>query len=105
MEVMSHVDPMFCRFYLHADENVNYDIISEVVNKTVSFLQTCAFFRLKNKTVHQEIVKTLHASESTIMLHSQSAYECMAMVYVLKKIEQPTENRNFNLERITCRRY
>ena len=47
-------------------------------------------FESKNEIVDHEVVKSLHASGATIMLHSQDAYECMAIVHVLEKIEQPS---------------
>ena len=43
---MSHVDPVFYRLYLHTNENVNYDIISEVVNK---MSHSCKHIHLNQK--------------------------------------------------------
>ena len=89
---MSHIDPMFCRFYLSVNESVNCDIVSKIVQKLLhSCKDMCLLsFECKNKIVDQEVAKSLHASGSTIMLHAQNAYECMAMVHVLEKIEQPS---------------
>ena len=47
-------------------------------------------FESKNEIVDQEVAKSLCASGSTIMLHAQNAYECVAMVHLLEKIEQPS---------------
>ena len=89
---LRHVGPMFCRFYLSMNENTNHDIVSEVVKKLYhSCKEMCLLsFESKNKIVDHEVAKSLHASGATIMLHSQDAYECMAIVHVLEKIEQPS---------------
>ena len=89
---MRHINPTFCRFYLSVSENPSSDIVSEVVQK----LHNCCkdkcllSFESKNEIVDQEVAKSLRASGSTIMLHAQNAYECVAMVHVLEKIEQPS---------------
>ena len=90
---MHCISPIFCRFYLSMNEKVSCDIVSEVI-QTLSKLHhsskdMCLIsYESKNENVNQEIFKSLHASGSTIMLHSQNAYECVAMVHVLEKIEQ-----------------
>ena len=89
---MHHINPMFCRFYLSVSENPSSDIVSEVVQK----LQHCCkdmcllSFESKNEIVDREVAKSLRASGSTMMLHAQNAYECVAMVHVLEKMEQPS---------------
>ena len=87
---MRHINSMFCRFYLSVSENVNSDIASEVVSKLhQSCKDMCLLsFESKNEIIDRELAKSLHACGSTIMLHAQNAYECMAMVHVLEKIEQ-----------------
>ena len=89
---LRHVGPMFCRFYLSVNENASHDIVSEVVKKLYhSCKDMCLLsFESKNEIVDHEVAKSLHASGATIMLHSQDAYECMAIVHVLEKIEQPS---------------
>ena len=86
------ISPMFCRFYLSVNENASSDIVSEIVKKLHhSCKDMCLLsFESKNEIVNREVTKALHASGSTIMFHSQNAYECMAMVHVLDKIEQPS---------------
>ena len=88
---LPHVDPMFCRFYLSVNQNATHAIVSEVVKKLYhSCKDMCLLsFESKNKIVDQEVAKLLNASGATIMLHSHNAYECVAMVHVLEKIEQP----------------
>ena len=90
---MHHINPMFCRFYLSVTETPSSDIVSEVVQK----LQHCCkdilcllSFESKNEIVDREVAKSLRTSGSTIMLHAQNAYECMAMAHVLEKIKQPS---------------
>ena len=87
-----HINPMFCRFYLSVSENPSSDIVSEVVQKLHHCCKDMCLlsFESKNEIVDQEVAKSLHASGSTIMLHAQNAYECVAMVHVLEKIEQPS---------------
>jgi hypothetical protein len=89
---MRHINPMFCRFYLSVCESPG----SEIVSKVVQELHHCCkdmcllSFESKNEIVYREIAKSLRASGSTIMLHAQNAYECVAMVHVLEKMEQPS---------------
>ena len=90
---MHHVGPMFCRFCLCLNRNVSCDIVSEVVQKLSKLHHSCkgmclASFESKKEIVDKAVVKSLCASGSTIMLHSHNAYECMAMVHVMEKIEQ-----------------
>ena len=90
---MHCISPMFCRFYLSMNEKVSCDIVSEVIQMLSKLHHFCRdmcliSFESKNEIVDQEIFKLLHASGSTIMLHSQNAYECVAMVHVLEKTEQ-----------------
>jgi hypothetical protein len=89
---MRHINPMFCRFYLSVSENPSSDIVSEVVQKLHHCCKDMCLlsFESKNEIVDREVAKSLHASGSTIMLHAQNAYECVAMVHVLEKIEQPS---------------
>ena len=84
------INPMFYRFYLSMSQYVTPDIVSEVVKKLYhSYKDMCLLsFESKNEIVDREIAKSLHASGCTIMLHSQNAYECMAMVHLLERIEQ-----------------
>ena len=86
------ISPMFYRFYLSLNKNVNCDIILEIVKKLHhSCKDMCLLsFESKNEIVNEEVAKSLHVSGSTIMLHSQNAYECMAMMHVLEKIKQPS---------------
>ena len=86
------ISPMFCRFYLSVNENTSSDIVSEVIKKLHhSCKDMCLLsFESKNEIVNQEVAKALHALGSTIMFHSQNAYECMAMAHVLDEIEQPS---------------
>jgi GTPase SAR1 family protein len=88
---MRHINPMFCRFYLSVKENLNSDIVSKVVQKLHHCCKDMCLlsFESKNEIVDREVAKSLLASGSTIMLHAQNAYECVAMVHVLEKIEQP----------------
>jgi hypothetical protein len=89
---MRHINPMFCRFYLSVSESPISDIVSEVVQKLHHCCKDMCLlsFESKNEIVDREVAKSLHASGSTIMLHAQNAYECVAMVHVLEKIEQPS---------------
>ena len=89
---LRRISPMFCRFYLSVNENASSDIVSEIVKKLHhSCKDICLLsFESKNEIVDREVTKQLHASGSTIMLHSQNAYECMAMMHVLEKIDQPS---------------
>ena len=88
---MRHINPMFCRFYLSVSENPRSDIVSEVVQKLHHCCKDMCLlsFESKNEIVDREVAKSLHALGSTIMLHAQNAYECVAMVHMLEKIEQP----------------
>ena len=88
---MRHINPMFCRFYLSVSKNPNSGIVSEVVQKLHHCCKDMCLlsYESKNEIVDQAVVKSLHSSGSTIMLHAQNAYECVAMVHVLEKIEQP----------------
>ena len=93
IEKVSHVSPMFLRFFLSMNENVNSDIISKAVQTLSKLHHSCNDLCLlslesKNEIVNREVVKSLHAPGSTIMLHSRNAYDSMAMIYVLEKIEQ-----------------
>ena len=89
---MHHINPMFCRFYLSVNKNVNADIVLKVVQKLHHHCKNMCLlsFESKNETVDREVAKSLRASGSTIMLHAQNAYECVAMVHVLEKIDQPS---------------
>ena len=89
---MRHINPMFCRFYLSVSENPSSDIVSEVVQKLHHCCKDMCLlsFESKNEIVDREVAKSLHASGSRIMLHAQNTYECVAMVHVLEKIEQPS---------------
>jgi hypothetical protein len=89
---MRHINPMFCRFYLSVSKNPSSDIVSEVVQKLHYCCKDMCLlsFESKNEIVDREVAKSLRASGSTIMLHAQNAYECVAMVHVLEKIEQPS---------------
>ena len=88
---MHHISPMFCRFYLSMSENPSSDIVSEVVQKLHHCCKDMCLlsFESKNEIVDREVAKSLHASGSTIMFLAQNAYECVAMVHVLEKIDQP----------------
>ena len=88
---MHHINPMFCRFYLSVSENPNSDIVSKVVQKLHHcYKDMCLLsFESKNEIVDREVAKSLLVSGSTIMLYAQNAYECVAMVHVLEKIDQP----------------
>ena len=87
---MHHINPMFCRFYLSVNKKPNSEIVSEVVQKLHHCCKDMCLlsFESKNEIVDREVAKLVHAS-GTIMLHAQNAYECVAMVHVLEKIEQP----------------
>ena len=89
---MRHVNPMFYRFYLCVNENPSSDIVSEVVQKLNRCCKDMCLlsFECKNEIVDREVAKSLCASGSTIMLHAQNAYECVAVVHMLEKIEQPS---------------
>ena len=101
---MRHINSMFCRFYLSVSENPSPDIVSEVVQK----LHHCCkdkcllSFESKNETVDREVAKSLHASHSAIMLHAQNAYECVAMVHVLKKMD-PDKSCNVEIKFQNCK--
>ena len=86
---LRHISPIFCRFYLSVNENLNCDIISEVVQKVHhSCKDMCLLsFESKKESVDQEVAKSLG---STVMFHSQNAYECIAMINMLEKIKQPS---------------
>ena len=101
LETIGPLSPMFWRFYLSMNEKINGDAISVVrqgflkhhhsSNDVYLFL-----FESKNEIVDREVVKSLHASESPIMLHSRNAYDCVAMAHILEKIdEQCTVEINF----------
>ena len=89
---MRHINPMFCRFYLSVSENPSSDIVSEVVKKLHHYCKDMCLlsFESKNGIVNREVAKSLVASGLTIMLHARNAYECVAMVHVLEKIDQPS---------------
>ena len=88
---MHQINPMFCRFYLSVSENLRSDIVSKVVQKLHHCCKDMCLlsFESKNEIVDREVAKSLLVSGSTIMLHAQNAYECVAMVHVLEKIDQP----------------
>ena len=88
---MHHINPMFCRFYLSV-RNPSSDIVSEVVQKLHNCCKDMCLlsFESRNEIVDREVAKSLRASGSTIMLHAKNAYECVAMVHLLEKIEQPS---------------
>ena len=99
---LPHISPMFYRFYLSMCEDASSDIISEVVSKLHhSCKDMCLLsFESNNEIIDQEVIRSLRASDSTIMLHAQNAYECAAMAHVLEKIEQPS-NVEINFQ--TCK--
>ena len=99
IKCMDQVGPMFCRFYLSMNKNASYDIIKEIVQKVHhSSKDMCLLsYESKNEVVGQEVVKLLHISRATVMLHSHNAYECEAMMHLLEKIEQKcTTEINFH---------
>ena len=76
------------------------DIVTQVVKhflNCITHAKTCLIsYKSKNEIVDQAVVKSLQASGSVIMLHSQNAYECVAMVHVLKnRGQQCTVGINF----------
>ena len=101
---MRHINPMFCRFYLSVSENPGSDIVSEVVQKLHHCCKDMCLlsFESKNEIVDQEVAKSLHGSGSTIMLHAQNAYECVAMVHVLEKMD-PEQPSNVEINFQNCK--
>ena len=95
------VSPFFWRCLLYMSRDKNDDIISKAAQTFLKLHYSCndvylLSFESKNEIVDREVVKSLCASESPIMLHSHNAYECVAMVHVLEKIdEQCTVEINF----------
>ena len=94
LEKVVPLSPMFWRFYLSMSRDENCDVISEAAIQTFLKLNhSCndvylLSFESKNEIVDREVVKSLHTSESPIMLHSHNAYDCEAMIHVLEKIDQ-----------------
>ena len=93
IERMGRDRPMFWRFFLSMSRNVSYSIISKSVQMLSKLCHSCndvylISYESKKETVDREIIKSLHAAGSTIMLHSNNAYECVAMIHVLENIQQ-----------------
>ena len=93
LEKVVPLSPIFWRFYLSMNENMKSDVISEAVQMFLKQHHSCndvylLSFESKNEIVDREVLKSLHASVSPIMLHSHNAYDCVAMIHVLEKIEQ-----------------
>ena len=101
IERIGPVSPSFWRCLLYMSRDKNNDIISKAAQTFLKLHYSCndvylLSFESKNEIVDREVIKSLQASESPIMLHSQNAYECVAMVHVLEKIdEQCTVEINF----------
>ena len=93
IEGMGRDRPLFWRFFLSTSKNVSCGIISKFVQMLSRLHHSCndvylLSFECRREDVDREIIKSLHAAGTTIMLHSNNAYECMAIIYVLEKIEQ-----------------
>ena len=93
LEKMGPISPMFWRFFFAMSRNIASGFISAAIqafNKLhPSFNNMCLLsFESKKEIINREIMKSLHASTSTIKLHSDNAYDCMAMIHVLEKVEQ-----------------
>ena len=101
IERIGPVSPFFWRCLLYMSRDKNDDVISKAAQTFLKLHYSCndvylLSFESKNEIVDREVVKSLCASESPIMLHSRNAYECVAMVHVLEKIdEQCTVEINF----------
>ena len=91
IEKMSHINPIFWRFFFNSNENENSLQAVHILSKFhhSSDMHFCHYlFECKNKCVHQEIIEVLIASGSTIMLHSQNRYDCASVIHVLENIEE-----------------
>ena len=94
LEKVAPLSPIFWRFYLSMSRDENCDVISEAaIQMFLKLHHSCndvylLSFESKNEIIDREVVKSLHTSESPIMLHSHNAYDCVAMIHVLEKIEQ-----------------
>ena len=93
IKCMRCVSPIFCRFYLSMNRNLTCDLVSDVIQKLSKLQHLCIemcliSYESKNEIVDREIVKSLQALRSSIMLHSQNAYECIAMIHMLEKMDQ-----------------
>ena len=93
LEKMGSISPMFWRFFFTMSKNIASGFISAAIqafNKLhPSFNNICLLsFESKKEIIDQEILKSLHTSTSTFMLHSDNVYDCMAMIHVLEKVEQ-----------------
>ena len=101
IERIGPVSPFFWRCLLYMSRDKNDDVISKAAQTFLKLHYSCndvylLSFESKNEIVDREVIKSLQASESPIMLHSRNAYECVAMVHVLEKIdEQCTVEINF----------
>ncbi len=94
LEKIGPISPMFWRFFLSMSQNIDSGFISaafQAFNKLhhpFNNIMCLLSFESKNEIVDQEVMKSLYSSTSTIMLHSDNAYDCMAMIHVLEKVEQ-----------------
>ena len=101
IERIGPVSPFFWRCLLYMSRDKNDDVISKAAQTFLKLHYSCndvylLSFECKNEIVDREVIKSLQASESPIMLHSRNAYECVAMVHVLEIIdEQCTVEINF----------
>ena len=101
IERIGPVSPFFWRCLLYMSRDKNDDVNSKAAQTFLKLHYSCndvhlLLFESKNEIVDREVIKSLQASESPIMLHSRNAYECVAMVHVLEKIdEQCTVEINF----------
>ena len=94
LQKMDPISPMFWRFFLSMSNSIDSGLISAAIqafnklhpsfNKNMCLLS----FESKKEIVDQQVIKLLYTSISTIMLHSDNAYDCMAMIHVLEKVEQ-----------------
>ena len=93
LENVGPISPMFWRFFMGMSETISSNFFSEAIQGFQklhhSFIDMCLLsLESKKEIIAQELAKSLHTSRSTIMLYSRNAYDTMAMIHMLEKVEK-----------------